>query len=160
MWSRAGSAFVPSSRTTSPLTVTSPAAINSSAWRRDASPAAAINFCRRSSKNSPSGPGSGEDHGRAGLDGSLAGFNQSEAGVGLDAVALPLRLALALTLDGLPDRLVIGREFFGQFERPRQLPALAQERVRRPEHAAGDFERRVGDDDVVELDGQVVALGV
>jgi hypothetical protein len=56
MWSRAGSAFVPNSRTTSPLTVTSPASINSSAWRRDASPAAAINFCRRSSKGFSSTP--------------------------------------------------------------------------------------------------------
>src|SRR5687767_10738415 len=52
MWSRAGSAFVPGSRTTSPLTVTSPASIISSACRRLASPAAAINFCRRSSINS------------------------------------------------------------------------------------------------------------
>src|SRR5947209_5953653 len=49
MWSRAGSAFVPSSRTVSPFTVPSPASINSSACRREASPAAAINFCRRSS---------------------------------------------------------------------------------------------------------------
>src|SRR5687767_7844080 len=120
MWSRAGSAFVPCSRTTSPLTVTSPASISSSAWRRDASPAAAINFCRRSSKYSPL-PDSGEDDGRARLGGSLAGPDESEAGVGLDGVALPLLPALALGLDGVPDRLVLQREAVGQFERPRQL---------------------------------------
>src|SRR5215217_7631875 len=153
MWSRAGSAFVPCSRTTSPLTVTSPASINSSAWRRDASPAAAINFCRRSSKDSPSASGSGEDDGRAGLDRSLTGPYQREAGVGLDGVSLPLRLAFALALDGLPDRVDCERERFGQFECRRQLAALAQERVRRAEHAAGDLQRGVGDDDVVELDG-------
>src|SRR5437016_4285869 len=49
MWSIAGSALVPGSLTTFPLTVTSPAEINSSACRREAMPAAAISFCRRCS---------------------------------------------------------------------------------------------------------------
>src|SRR5580704_15885380 len=43
-----GSALVPSSVTTVPFTFTWPALINSSALRREAIPAAAIIFCRRS----------------------------------------------------------------------------------------------------------------
>src|SRR5437016_5366286 len=47
--SRSGSAFAPSSLTTTPLTRTCPLRINSSAWRREAIPARAIIFCSRSS---------------------------------------------------------------------------------------------------------------
>src|SRR5258708_15388757 len=43
--SRSGSAFVPCSTTTFPLSVTRPAAMISSALRRDATPQAAIIFC-------------------------------------------------------------------------------------------------------------------
>src|ERR1700676_3264211 len=46
--SRSGSAFVPSSVTTSPFRVTRCAVISSSALRRDAIPDAAIIFCNRS----------------------------------------------------------------------------------------------------------------
>src|SRR5258708_28575538 len=46
--SSSGSAFVPCSTTTFPLSVTRPAAIISSALRRDAIPQAAIIFCSRS----------------------------------------------------------------------------------------------------------------
>src|SRR5688572_2797870 len=49
MWSFSGSALVPSSLTTAPLTVTLPATISSSACLREATPAAAISFCRRCS---------------------------------------------------------------------------------------------------------------
>src|SRR5580658_10780851 len=48
MWSTSASALVPSSVTTVPLTFTWPALISSSALRREAIPAAAIIFCRRS----------------------------------------------------------------------------------------------------------------
>src|SRR5688572_22606526 len=48
MWSRSGSTLWPVSLTTLPLTVTLPAAIISSASRRDATPAAASTFCKRS----------------------------------------------------------------------------------------------------------------
>src|SRR5215207_9960802 len=49
MWSLSGSAFVPSSLMTSPLTVTLPATIRSSACLREATPAAEMSFCRRCS---------------------------------------------------------------------------------------------------------------
>src|SRR5208282_6824969 len=49
MWSRDSSAFVPSSVTTRPFTVTRPETIISSARRREARPARAMIFCRRSS---------------------------------------------------------------------------------------------------------------
>src|SRR6185437_4759606 len=49
MWSRSASAFVPSSVTAFPFTVTRPSTINCSALRRDATPAAERIFCRRSS---------------------------------------------------------------------------------------------------------------
>src|SRR5216684_6817263 len=49
MWSRVSSALVPSSVTVCPLTVTWPEEISSSAWRREATPARAIIFWRRSS---------------------------------------------------------------------------------------------------------------
>src|SRR4029077_17623024 len=49
MWSRDSSAFVPSSVTVRPLTVTWPEEMSSSAWRREATPARAIIFWRRSS---------------------------------------------------------------------------------------------------------------
>src|ERR1700728_2173552 len=49
MWSLGSSAFVPSSVTTRPLTVTRPDRIISSARRREANPTRAIIFCRRSS---------------------------------------------------------------------------------------------------------------
>src|SRR5882757_2253067 len=48
MWSVSGSALVPNAVTTVPLTFTWPALISSSALRREAIPAAAIIFCRRS----------------------------------------------------------------------------------------------------------------
>src|SRR5580658_5309867 len=48
MWSTSASALVPSSVTTFPFTLTWPALISSSALRREAIPAAAIIFCRRS----------------------------------------------------------------------------------------------------------------
>src|SRR5580693_2543254 len=48
MWSTSGSALLPSSVTTVPFTFTWPALMSSSALRRDAMPAAAIIFCRRS----------------------------------------------------------------------------------------------------------------
>src|SRR5574341_464527 len=48
MWSSAGSALVPNSLTTRPLTVTSPSRMSCSAARREAIPARAISFCRRS----------------------------------------------------------------------------------------------------------------
>src|SRR5271166_4599212 len=48
MWSVSGSALLPNSVTTVPFTFTWPALINSSALRREAIPAAAMIFCRRS----------------------------------------------------------------------------------------------------------------
>jgi len=48
MRSRSGSARVPSARTTTPFTVTRPARMSASAWRREATPAALRTFCRRS----------------------------------------------------------------------------------------------------------------
>src|SRR6185437_5837410 len=48
MWSRCGSALLPSSVITWPFTVTRPCAISSSALRREEIPAAAMIFCRRS----------------------------------------------------------------------------------------------------------------
>src|SRR5438067_4718247 len=48
MWSVSGSALEPSSLTICPLTATWPEVMSSSALRRDATPAAAIIFCRRS----------------------------------------------------------------------------------------------------------------
>src|SRR5262245_9041928 len=48
MTSSSGSAFEPSSVMTCPFTVTRPALIKSSAWRRDATPACARIFWRRS----------------------------------------------------------------------------------------------------------------
>src|SRR5437762_7673372 len=48
MWSPSGSTRRPGSVTTSPLTLTLPAAINLSASRREATPAAASTFCNRS----------------------------------------------------------------------------------------------------------------
>src|SRR3990172_1574235 len=45
MRGRSGSTSAPGVRTTSPLTVTRPARINSSPLRREAIPAAAISFC-------------------------------------------------------------------------------------------------------------------
>src|SRR6185503_5203539 len=48
MSSRAGSAFVPSSRTVVPLTVTRPSSINCSDARREATPAWERIFCKRS----------------------------------------------------------------------------------------------------------------
>src|SRR5437773_11977113 len=48
MWSRSRSALVPSSVTTCPLTETAPPMISFSAARREAIPAAAMIFCRRS----------------------------------------------------------------------------------------------------------------
>src|SRR5579864_919747 len=48
MWSRSGSALLPSSVTICPLTDTTPELISSSALRRDAIPAAAMIFCKRS----------------------------------------------------------------------------------------------------------------
>src|SRR5438128_850192 len=49
MWSRSMSALVPNSVMIWPLTVTRPWAISSSTLRREAMPAAAMIFCRRSS---------------------------------------------------------------------------------------------------------------
>ena len=43
--SAAGSTFTPISVTRAPFTVTRPATISSSAWRREATPARARNFC-------------------------------------------------------------------------------------------------------------------
>src|SRR5260370_34676402 len=48
MWSVSGSALVPNAVTTVPFTFTWPALISSSALCREAIPAAAIIFCRRS----------------------------------------------------------------------------------------------------------------
>src|SRR5882762_9068547 len=48
MSSRAGSAFVPSSRMVVPFTVTRPSSINCSEARRDATPACERIFCKRS----------------------------------------------------------------------------------------------------------------
>src|SRR5512146_1633469 len=48
MLSRCGSALLPNSLTISPFTDTRPWVINSSAWRREAMPAAAMIFCSRS----------------------------------------------------------------------------------------------------------------
>src|SRR5262245_892874 len=56
MASRSGSAFSPSAATR-PLTVTSPSRISSSALRREAIPARARIFCRRSSLTAPHLPG-------------------------------------------------------------------------------------------------------
>ena len=53
-----GSARVPSVRTTTPFTVTRPARMSASAWRREATPAALKIFCRRSGSGyTPEGGG-------------------------------------------------------------------------------------------------------
>src|SRR5262245_36260281 len=54
MWSEERSALLPSSVTVCPFTLTRPCVINSSALRREAIPAAAMIFCRRSAGTSAS----------------------------------------------------------------------------------------------------------